>query len=200
LAGDAILIGAPLVTPHQVHSAQAVIVTEPWTDGGCPVADALVTSVPEIVLGVVTADCAPVLLADPEAGVIAAVHAGWRGAHGGIIEAAVAAMEQCGARARSIRAAIGPCIAQQNYEVGADFRKKFNDRDDRFFANGRNGHFQFDLQGYVASRLTAAGIGQTEPLNLDTYANAGRFYSFRRATHCGERAYGRQLSAIALPR
>lgn len=200
LAAGALSSGSPLVTPHQVHSAEAVIVDEPWSDDNRPVADALVTRRPDIVIGIVTADCAPVLLADAEAGVIAAAHAGWRGAHGGIIEATVAAMEQCGARPSRVCAAIGPCIAQESYEVREDFAENFTAADGAFFGEGQSGHYQFDLLAYVGSRLTASGVAQIEPLGLDTYANSSRFFSFRRATHRGEPTYGRQLSAIALSR
>ena len=198
-AGAAILPGAPLVAVHQIHSADCVTVEEPWDDAHRPTADALVTKRPGTVLGIVTADCAPVLYADVEAGVIGAAHAGWRGAHGGVIEATVAAMEALGAERGRIAAAIGPAIAQASYEVGEDFRVGFTQADDRFFAAGRPGHFQFDLEGYVAARLVGAGVGRVEPLSLDTYSDPARFYSYRRSTHLGEPNYGRQFSLIGLP-
>lgn len=198
-ATEAVLPGAALVTPHQTHSAIAIVADEPWLDDSRPVGDALVTDKPGLLLGIVTADCAPVLLADSEAGVVAAAHAGWRGAHGGVIEATIAAMEGLGARPDRIRAVIGPCIAQDSYEVGADFRAQFSDNDDRFFAPGKPGHLQFNLETYVAHRLASAGVAEVEPLGRDTYADEDHFYSFRRATHRGEPDYGRQLSLIGLP-
>ncbi|KRA81467.1 peptidoglycan editing factor PgeF [Altererythrobacter sp. Root672] len=191
--------GARLVTVYQVHSPDAVIVGEPWADDARPRADALVTVRPGLLLAVVTADCAPVLLADAEAGVIGAAHAGWRGAHGGVLESTVAAMERLGADRGRIAAAIGPAIAQDSYEVDSGFREAFESADERFFAAGREGHWQFDLEAYVAHRLQGAGITRIEPLGLDTYADEGRFFSFRRATHRGEPNYGRQFSLIGLP-
>jgi YfiH family protein len=198
LAAEAVLPGAVTVAVHQVHSALCVTVDEPWDDDHRPTADALVTKRRGTLLGILTADCAPVLLADAEAGVIGAAHAGWRGAHGGVIEAAIAAMEELGARRERIAAAIGPAIAQPSYEVSEDFRAQFTDRDERFFTAGRRGHLQFDLDDYVASRLGAAGLGTVEKLGLDTYADEERFYSYRRATHRAEPNYGRQFSLIGL--
>lgn len=197
-AGDAVLAGAPLVAVHQVHSAVCVTVEEVWDDSHRPTADALVTRRPGTLLGIVTADCAPILLADAEAGVVGAAHAGWRGAHGGVAEATLAAMEALGARRERITAAIGPAIAQASYEVGEDFRTNFTDGDTRFFAPGRPGHYQFDLESYVAARLEDAGTGRVERLGLDTYRDADRFYSYRRSTHRGEPNYGRQFSLIGL--
>ena len=164
----AVLPGARLVTLTQVHCADAVVVDEPWDEHERPQADALVTAHRGIVLGIVTADCAPVLLADAQAGVIGAAHAGWKGAHGGVIEATLAAMERLGARRASITAAIGPCIAQASYEVDGGFRDRFAAGDRRFFAKGKPGHFQFDLEAFVAAQLAAAGIGMIDPLGLDT--------------------------------
>lgn len=201
-AAQAIVGGANaavLLTPYQTHSADAFIAEDVWEADARPTADALVTAKPGLLIGIVTADCAPVLLADREAGVIGAAHAGWRGAHGGALEATLAAMKTCGARAGNIAAAIGPCIAQESYEVDEKFRQQFAASAERFFATGRAGQYQFDLEAYVAARLRAAGIGIIEPLGLDTYADADRFFSYRRATHRGEPSYGRQLSAIALP-
>lgn len=198
-AVQAVLPGAQLVTVYQVHSAQAVIVDDPWPQDDRPRADALVTNRAGLVLGIVTADCAPVLLADRQAGVIAAAHAGWRGAHGGVLEATVTAMEQLGAQPSRVVAAVGPVIAQASYEVDDGFRVHFTEQDARFFAPGRAGHWQFDLPAYVASRLVRAGIGRVDLLGLDTYADDARFYSFRRATHGSEPTYGRQFSLIGLP-
>lgn len=197
-AVTAILPGAALVMPFQVHSPDAVVVDAPWDHEHRPRADAVVTDRPGLLLGVVTADCAPVLLADHEAGVIAAAHAGWRGAQGGVIEATIEAMEQRGAVAARIVAAIGPCIAQASYEVDAPFRAHFTDDDARFFAPGRDGHWQFDLEAYVATRIIACGVTRVDPLGLDTYARDDRYFSFRRATHRGEATYGRQASLIGL--
>lgn len=200
-AAEAVLPGARLVTVYQVHSPDCVAATQPWPDAERPHADALVTATPGLVLGVVTADCAPVLLADREAGVVGAAHAGWKGAVGGVTDSTIAAMEALGARRDRIAAAIGPCIAQASYEVDDLFRSRFcADAADnaRFFAAGRAGHWQFDLEGYVAARLDAAGIGAVERMALDTYADEDRFYSFRRATHRSEPSYGRQFSLIGL--
>ncbi len=193
----AVLPEAQLVTVHQIHSADCVTATEPWPDAQRPHADALVTDRPGLLLGIVTADCAPVLLADPQAGVVGAAHAGWKGALGGVTDATIAAMEALGARRERIAAAIGPCIAQPSYEVDAAFRDRFGEAA-AFFAPGAPGHWQFDLEGYVAHRLAAAGIGAVERLGLDTYSDPDRFYSFRRATHRGEADYGRQISLIGL--
>jgi YfiH family protein len=194
----AVLPGARLATVYQVHSPDAVVVEEPWPHDERPRADAMVADRLGLVLGVVTADCAPVLLADREAGVIGAAHAGWRGAHGGVLENTVAAMERLGARASRIAAAIGPAIAQPSYEVDARFRENFTADDERFFAPGREGRWQFDLEGYAAARLRAAGVATVDPLALDTYADESRFFSYRRATHRGEPTYGRQFSLIGL--
>jgi len=201
-AVEAVQPGTRLATVYQVHSPDCVIVTEPWPDAMRPHADALVTDRPGLLLGVVTADCAPVLLADPVAGVIGAAHAGWKGAVGGVTDATIVAMEALGAERSRIVAAIGPCIAQSSYEVDAGFRGRFIAEDDAnaaYFVAGRPEHFQFDLEGYVAHRLEAAGIGAVDLLGLDTYADADRFFSFRRATHRSEPDYGRQISLIGLP-
>ena len=200
-AVEAVLPGATLVTVHQVHSADVATVTAPWPDNRRPKADALVTNRPGLLLGILTADCAPVLLADAEAGVIGAAHAGWKGALAGVCEATVAAMEALGARRERIAAAIGPCIAQASYEVDDDFEARFvvaETFNARFFRMGREGHAWFDLEGYVAMRLEAAGIATVEKLGLDTYADEIRFYSYRRATHRGEPGYGREIAVIGL--
>jgi YfiH family protein len=201
LAVKTVTPGARLVSVYQVHSPICVTVAEPWSDDARPEADALVTDRPGLALGIVTADCAPVLLADREAGVIGAAHAGWKGAVSGVTDQTIAAMEALGARRDAIVAAVGPCIAQPSYEVDVGFADKFRAEDSAnaaFFAAGREGHAQFDLEGYVAHRLESAGCGLVERLGLDTYTPEDRFYSYRRATHRGEPAYGRQLSLIAL--
>jgi len=195
----AVLPGAALATVYQVHSADAVSVIRPWPQAERPHADALATDRPGVLLGVVTADCAPVLLADIEAGVVGAAHAGWRGAHGGVLEAVVGEMVGLGADRARIAAAIGPAIAQPSYEVDEAFRANFPDEDERFFAPGRPGHRQFDLEGYAAARLARAGIRHVDRLGLDTYAQPDRFFSYRRATHRGEAGYGRQISLVGLP-
>ena len=198
-AVEAVMPGAKLATVYQVHSPGAVEFREPWAHDDRPRADAMVTNRPGLLLGIVTADCAPVLLADREAGVIGAAHAGWRGAHGGVLENTVAAMERLGAERSRIAAAIGPAIAQPSYEVDAKFRESFGPADERFFLPGRPGHWQFDLEGYIAGRLRAAGIEVVEALGLDTYSDEDRFFSYRRSTHRGEPTYGRQFSLIGLP-
>lgn len=200
-ATEAVLPGAKLATVYQVHSPDAVIVTEPFPDAERPHADAMVTNVPGLAIGILTADCTPVLLADREAGVIGAAHAGWKGALGGVTDSTIALMETLGARRESIAAAIGPCIARASYEVDDGFLRRFAEADpanERFFAGGRPGHHQFDLEAYVAHRLAAAGLTRIEALGEDTYSQPGRFYSFRRATHRGEPDYGRQISVIGI--
>ncbi len=197
-AAGAVLPGAALLALHQTHSPDVIAVDTVWDDDHRPAGDALVSKRRGAVLGIVTADCAPVLFADREAGVIGAAHAGWRGAHGGVLDATAAAMERLGARRSQIAAAIGPTIAQASYEVDDAFRARFDPTDERHFISGREGHWQFDLPGYVAARLRQAGIDQIGDTALDTYADPERFYSFRRATHRGEPNYGRQLSLIAL--
>lgn len=201
LAIASILPGAGLATVHQVHSADVVFAESVWPQSERPRADAMVTDRPNILLGILTADCAPVLLADVNAGVIGAAHAGWRGALAGVTDSTIGAMERLGARRDTIQAAVGPCIGQPSYEVDQAFRFRFLESDAeniRFFVDGPAGKPHFDLEGYVVHRLIAAGIGEVEALNLDTYADPDRFYSYRRSTHRGEADYGRQLSAIAL--
>ena len=202
LAVEAVAPGAKLVTVHQVHSATALIAeAEPWPDDARPPADAIVTDRAGLALGILTADCAPVLFADRTAGVIGAAHAGWKGAFGGVVESTVAAMEGLGADRSRIAAAVGPCIARRSYEVDDAFFRRFVDQDpeqERFFAGGREGHHQFDLEAFVLSRLAGAGLGRVEALGQDTYGQPDRFYSYRRATHRGEPDYGRQISIVAL--
>ncbi len=200
-ASEAVLPGARLVTLYQVHSPDAVAVIEPYEERLRPRADALVTDQPGLALGILTADCAPVLLADREAGVVGAAHAGWKGAIGGVTDSTIALMETLGAKRERIAAAIGPCIARASYEVDEGFLRRFAEADpanERFFADGKAGHYQFDLEAYVAHRLAAAGIRTVETLGLDTYSDEDRFYSFRRATHRGEPDYGRQIAIIGL--
>jgi YfiH family protein len=189
-----------LLTAYQIHSAEAVIVDRPWSVSERPRADALVTSTPELAIAITTADCGPILLADQDGGVIAAVHAGWRGALSGIVGAAVAAMERCGARRQKIVAAIGPLIRQPMYEVGADLMASFSGASDRrFFTPARRAdHALFDLAGYIASRLHAAGVAHVEDLGLCTYSDETRFFSYRRSVHRQEGDYGRHISAITL--
>ena len=192
--------GARLVTVYQVHGRDCVIAGD-WEENARPHADALVTDRPGFLLGILTADCAPVLLADQEAGVIGAAHAGWKGAVAGVTDSTIAAMEALGADRSRIAAAVGPCIAQASYEVDEGFRERFcadAAGNARFFAPGRAAHWQFDLEGYVAARLEQAGVAAVERLGLDTYSAPERFFSFRRATHRGEATYGRQISLIGL--
>ncbi|WP_343526554.1 peptidoglycan editing factor PgeF [Sphingomonas sp.] len=201
-ARDAVLPGARLITCYQIHSAEAVTVLTAPQDDIRPHGDALVTDRPGLLLGILTADCAPVLFADREAGVVGAAHAGWKGAFGGITDATLLAMEALGAKRERIAAAIGPCIARASYEVDAAFLRRFVEQSpdhERFFADGtRPDHYQFDLEAYVAHRLAAAGVARVAALGEDTYAQEDRFFSFRRATHRGEPSYGRQISLIGL--
>ena len=202
LAADAVSPGAALVTVHQIHSSDVLFATAAWPDDARPHADAIVTDRPGLVLGVLTADCAPVLFADSAAGVVAAAHAGWKGAFGGVIEATLAEMERRGADRGRIAAAVGPCIARRSYEVDDSFLRRFTGADpenERFFGLGRQGHHLFDLEGFAISRLAAAGLGRIEALGEDTYSQPDRFYSYRRSTHRAEPTYGRQISLIALP-
>ena len=199
---DWIAAGSKLVLLKQVHSGEAIPVTAPFAAEERPQVDGMATATPGLTLGIVTADCAPVLFADSTAGVIGAAHAGWRGAFGGVLEATIAQMEQLGASRGNIAAAIGPTIAQASYEVDKGFRETFlqeASENTRFFAAGREGHFQFDLPAYVAARLQETGIGSVQDLAEDTYTQPDRFHSFRRATHLGAPTYGRQYSLIALP-
>jgi YfiH family protein len=184
-----------------VHSAIAIEAGD-WPDSARPHADALVTSRPGLALGILTADCAPLLFEDAQAGVIGAAHAGWKGALGGVIEATVAAMEALGASRDRIAAAIGPCIARRSYEVDTGFRARFESADPdhaAHFTDGRPGHAWFDLEGFCLQRLADAGICRAEALGADTRSDPQRFFSYRRTTLAGEPDYGRQLSLIALP-
>jgi YfiH family protein len=199
-AADALLPGTRIVSPHQIHSADVVEAGD-WPDDARAPADAVVTNRPGLLLGILTADCAPVLFADREAAVIGAAHAGWKGALGGVTDATIAAMEKLGADRSRIAAAVGPCIARASYEVDVAFAERFLDADpenDRFFIEGPVGKPHFDLESYVLNRLAAAGLTRIEALGLDTYALEGRFYSYRRSTHRAEPSYGRQISLIGL--
>lgn len=200
-AVEAAVPGATLCLVHQHHSPDAVIVTEPFALDARPEADGMATNRPGIALGILTADCAPVLLADKEAGVIGAAHAGWKGAMTGIVRSVIEKMEELGAERSRIAAAVGPCIGRGSYEVDDDFRKRFEaiePENEQFFRAGAPGHHYFDLEAYVAAWLDFLGVETAELLGLDTYANEDRFFSYRRATHNGEPDYGRQLSVIAL--
>jgi polyphenol oxidase len=191
-----------LVSCHQVHGTAVVTVERPWPRRDNPRADGMVTAVPGIALGILAADCAPVLFADPSARVIGAAHGGWRGALAGIMEATVATMVALGARPERILAGVGPCIAQPSYEVGPEFAAAFAAADPAsggfFVAAARPGHFLFDLPGYIADRLGRLGLAAVERAPHDTAAEAALFFSYRRACHRGETDYGRGLAAIAL--
>jgi YfiH family protein len=193
---------ARLATPYQVHGTDAVIVENVWEPGQGPKADAVVTDRPGIAVGVGAADCGPVLFADAEARVVAAAHAGWKGALAGVLESTIATMEGLGARRERVVAVLGPTISAASYEVGPEFVALFVEAEDvnvRFFRpSRREGHSMFDLPGYIVARLLAAGVGAASSVGLCTYADEARFYSFRRATHRGEPDYGRLLSAITL--
>lgn len=198
---DAVLPGAALTGVYQVHGNRCVIVDEASDLSARPEADALATRTPGIVLGILTADCAPVLFADRDAGVIGAAHAGWKGALAGITDATLAAMESLGASRAHIAAAIGPCIGRASYEVDDAFVERFTADDpanERFFAAGKPGHAMFDIAAYVAARLAAAGVTRIAIGGQDTYALQQDYFSYRRACHQGENSYGRQLSVIGL--
>ena len=191
-----------LLTAHQYHGSAVAVVNTPWTNSDRPRADAMVTGIPGLALGILTADCVPVLFADPQSGIIGAAHSGWQGALGGVLGATIAAMEKLGARRASIRAVIGPAISQTAYQVGPEFRDTFDDRDPEsreFFRDDREpGRFLFDLPGYASARLEREEIGSISNLHLCTYGEEPRFFSYRRATHRHEPDYGRQISAITL--
>jgi YfiH family protein len=198
------LLGAPgiLVTAHQKHTTEVHVVREPWTHGAAPVGDALVSDRTGIALGILTADCAPVLMADATAGVIGAAHAGWRGAFDGVVEATLAKMIALGARAANVTAAIGPCIGKDSYEVGPEFVARFVAVDagnaDLFGPSVRDGHAMFDLPLYVERRLRSAGLAQVTWTGGDTCAEGAKFFSYRRMCLAHEKNYGRGVSVIAL--
>ena len=191
-----------MTTPYQVHSADVHVATGPFPHDirEKPRCDGIVTAVRGLPIGVVTADCGPILFADGEAGVVGAAHAGWKGATGGVAEATIAAMEGLGARRDRIRAVLGPSISQANYEVGPEFVKRFaqQEREQWFKPSKRADHAMFDLPGYTVARLHAAGIASAEWTGQCTYADEERFFSYRRTTHRGEPDYGRQMSAVVL--
>lgn len=198
---DAVLPGAALTGVYQVHGNRCIIVDDKSDLTARPEADALATRTPGIVLGILTADCVPVLFADREAAVIGAAHAGWKGALAGITDATLAAMESLGADRVNIAAAIGPCIGRASYEVDDAFVERFTADDpanERFFAAGNPGHAMFDIAAYVAARLAAAGVARIAIGGQDTYALQQDYFSYRRACHQGENSYGRQLSVIGL--
>lgn len=204
-AAASILAGGRLAAPHQVHSPDVVTVGAAWDDAaeGRPVGDAVVTSTPGIVLGIVTADCGPILFADAQAGVVGAAHAGWRGAVEGVLENTVAAMEALGARREAIAAVLGPTIAQASYEVDAPFRDRFPESAGRFFAPApeREGlaRWRFDLPGFILAELAASGLSEIADMGRDTFSHFARYHSHRRSTRAREANYGRQISMIALP-
>jgi hypothetical protein len=191
-----------LLTVHQHHSADVQIVTKPWPQAERPKADAMVTRERGIAIGILTADCGPVLFADEKASVIGAAHAGWKGALGGVADATIAAMENLGASRKNVIAVIGPTISRRAYEVGPEFPARFLDvakENSVFFhPSSRDGYSMFDLPGYLAMRLKAAGVGTVVNLDVCTFANESRFFSYRRTTHRRETDYGRQISAIVL--
>lgn len=193
-----------LVTLYQTHSSDVIKVTEPWDMANPPQADAMVTDRTGIALGILTADCAPVLLADGKGGIVAAAHAGWKGALGGVLDNTVKAMVEMGAKAPKIVAAIGPCIGHRNYEVGPEFPAPFLAEDavnaDYFAPAPRAGHFLFDLPGYISRKLAKLGVTEVTRVPADTLRDEARFFSYRRATLRGETDYGRQISVIMLER
>lgn len=192
---------APLLSCYQVHGAEVMTVREPWEVGDAPQADGMVTDRPGVILGILTADCGPVLFADPEAGVIGAAHAGWKGAHRGILAATVEAMLALGAKRENIIAAIGSAIAQSSYEVGEDVRGALLEEtadNARFFLPNAEGRWQFDLKSYTVAKLAASGVEHINLLAKDTFSEKDAFFSYRRTTHAGEPDYGRQVSAIML--
>lgn len=198
----AVLPGAALAMPYQVHSPEVAVASGPMEGDARPRVDALVTVTPGLLVGVVTADCASVLMADRQAGVVAAAHAGWRGAQAGVLENAIDTMVSLGAERSRIAAAIGPTIAQASYEVDDGFRDRFvaaAPENDRFFQSGKPGHHLFDLPAFAAASLRHAGVATVEDTALDTYADPARFYSYRRATHRGEATYGRHGAFIGIP-
>jgi len=200
-------LGAPdaaLVSARQQHTNKAIPVSEPWQRSDAPIADAMATREPGIALGILSADCAPVLMADDRAGVIGAAHAGWRGALDGVTDALIALMIEMGAEAQNISAAVGPCISQRSYEVGPEFRMRFVGADaaneDLFNPGPKPGHHLFNLPGYLMARLQARSLGAVASLGIDTYPDDSGFFSYRRCCHQGQSQYGRALSVITLAR
>jgi len=198
------LPGSALVTVHQCHTHDVVVVDSPWAEGARPKADAMVTTRPGLALGILTADCAPVLFADRGGAVVGAAHAGWKGAIGGVLENTLDKMIELGAKKKNIVAAIGPCIGQRSYEVGPEFPAPFMAEDpinaDFFAPSAKDGHFLFDLPGYVSRKLSRLGVHDVTRMPADTCRDETRFFSYRRATLRREPDYGRQLSVIVLER
>ena len=192
---------AHFLTVHQIHSPDVAVATAPWETAARPRADAMVTKVPGLALGVTAADCGPVLFADPSARVIGAAHAGWKGALGGVLESTISEMETLGAARENIVAAIGPLIRQPSYEVGAEFVERFVREDSEhslfFVPSTRDGHAMFDLGGFIRMRLERAGVGAIDDTGIDTYPDE-RLFSYRRSVHRKEPDYGRQIHAIVL--
>lgn len=200
IARDAVLTDSTLVGVYQVHGNLCMRVDAPFAER--PEADAMATRTPGLLLGILTADCVPVLFADKKAGVVAAAHAGWKGALAGITDSTLNVMEELGANRSDIVCAVGPCIARASYEVDTNFYANFcavNPANERFFADGKPGHYQFDVEAYVVHRLAEAGVTRIEAMGLDTYAREDEYYSYRRSCHRNEPSYGRQISLIGLP-
>lgn len=198
-AAAAILPGAALTGLYQVHGNRCVIVDAASDLAARPEADAIATRTPGVLLGILTADCVPVLFADAKAGVVGAAHAGWKGAIAGVTDATLDAMERLGADRKSIVAAIGPCIARASYEVDDGFVARFladDPANEHFFAAAKPGHAMFDIAAYVAARLAAAGVATVAIGGQDSYAEEAAYFSYRRACHRGENGYGRQISVI----
>jgi len=191
-----------LLTVHQAHSPDVLNVSTLHNPTAAPKADAMVTTMPDVGLAILTADCAPILLADESAGVIGAAHAGWKGAAAGVLEKTVAAMETLGAARKQIKAVIGPTISQTNYEVGPEFKDRFMSNDaanEKFFVKApKDGHHLFDLPAFCVAHLRAAGVGEAHHTSMCTYGDEATFYSYRRATHRSEPDYGRNISVIVL--
>lgn len=201
MACNAVLPNSPLHSVHQIHSNIAVIADENTISDNRPQADALVSDKPNIALGILTADCVPILFADYQAGVVGAAHAGWKGAITGVSDSVIDLMESLGASRDTIACGIGPCIAQKSYEVDSGFYQNFMSDDpsnEHFFKTGKADHYQFDIEAYVASRLAKAGIKNIYCLGQDTYSQSDEFYSYRRSCHRNEDGYGRQISIIAM--
>jgi YfiH family protein len=205
IVAEALNVSEPeLITAYQVHSPEVIAVKKPWAAGQRPQADGMVTTTRGLAIGVLTADCGPVLFADGHAGVIGAAHAGWKGALAGVTGRTLDAMETLGAKRARTVAVLGPMISKEAYEVGPEFPARFLDDDaanKRFFvSSSRAGHQIFDLAGYLEARLKREGVGEVANLALCTFSDETRFFSYRRATHRSEQDYGRQISAIALSR
>ncbi|QFT30789.1 Laccase domain protein YfiH [Labrenzia sp. THAF82] len=195
---------ANLLAPYQIHSPDVIAVTTPWQDGMDRRADALVTSTPGLAIGISTADCGPILFADPKARVVGAAHSGWKGAVTGVLQNTVSAMVDLGASPSGITAVLGPAISQSAYEVGPEFQQRFLEANPAneiyFLPSEKAGHFMFDLPAYIGDTLHGLGLAKVANMGLCTYADEDRFYSYRRTTHRGEPDYGRQISAIVLTR